>query len=357
MWYVPPPETGFSPKRPGIDDDPGGQSDAPPEPRARTLVVRAPVQLRGGEHVSVIQELSQSTKTVSPRRKGDGRWALFFLAPWFVGLALITAGPMGASLYLSFTDYDLLSAPEWVGFENYIRMFEDPRFVNSLGVTFTYVFVSVPLQLAAALGLALLLDKGMRGLALYRSVYYLPSLLGGSVAIAILWRQIFGADGLVNQVLALFGVQGQGWVSHPDYALGTLVILNVWTFGSPMIIFLAGLRQIPEMYYEAASIDGATRLRQFWSITIPMLTPIIFFNLVLQVIHAFQSFTQAFVVSGGTGGPADSTLFYTLYLYEQGFASLNMGYASAMAWLLLVIIAVLTAANFFLSKFWVFYND
>ena len=197
----------------------------------------------------------------------------------------------------------------------------------------------------------------MRGLALYRSVFYLPSLLGGSVAIAILWRQIFGTTGLVNQFLALFGVQGQGWVSHPDYALGTLITLEVWTFGAPMIIFLAGLRQIPEMYYEAASIDGASKWRQFWSITIPMLTPIIFFNLVLQVIGTFQSFTQAFVVSGGTGGPADSTMFYTLYLYQQGFANLNMGYASAMAWLLLVIIAVLTALNFFLSKYWVFYND
>lgn len=320
-------------------------------------MVRAPVQLRGGEHVSVIQELSQSRKTVSPRRKGDGRWALFFLAPWFVGLALITAGPMGASLYLSFTDYDLLSAPEWVGFENYTRMFEDPRFVNSLGVTFTYVFVSVPLQLAAALGLALLLDKGMRGLALYRSVYYLPSLLGGSVAIAILWRQIFGADGLVNQVLALFGVQGQGWVSHPDYALGTLMALNVWTFGAPMVIFLAGLRQIPAMYYEAASIDGASKWRQFRSVTLPLLTPIIFFNLVLQLIEAFQSFTRAFVVSGGNGGPSDSTLLYTLYLYLKGFGSLDMGYASAMAWFLLLIIGGMTVVNFLASKYWVFYDD
>jgi multiple sugar transport system permease protein len=188
-------------------------------------------------------------------------------------------------------------------------------------------------------------------------VFYLPSLLGGSVAIAILWRQIFGTTGLVNQFLELFGIQGVGWVSHPDYALGTLVILNVWTFGAPMIIFLAGLRQIPEMYYEAASIDGATRFRQFFTITIPLLTPIIFFNLVLQLIGAMQTFTQAFVVSGGTGGPADSTLFFTLYLYQQGFASLNMGYASAMAWLLLILTAVLTAINFVLSKYWVFYND
>jgi multiple sugar transport system permease protein len=307
--------------------------------------------------LSALRKQKGASATRSPAEKSDGRWSLFFLGPWYIGLILITAGPLLASLYLSFTDYDLLTDPKFIGIENYTQMFSDPRLLKSLQVTGTYVFVSVPLQLGAALGLAMLLDRGMRGLAVYRSAFYLPSLLGGSVAIAILWRQIFGTTGLINQVLGYFGIQGQGWVSHPDYALGTLIILNVWTFGAPMIIFLAGLRQIPEMYYEAASIDGATRMRQFFSITIPMLTPIIFFNLVLQVIHAFQSFTQAFVVSGGTGGPADSTLFYTLYLYQQGFASLNMGYASAMAWLLLVIIAVLTAVNFFLSKFWVFYND
>ncbi|QJW37755.1 carbohydrate ABC transporter permease [Cellulosimicrobium protaetiae] len=305
-----------------------------------------------------VTELARGTAARRPaRKKGDGKAAALFLAPWFVGLALITAGPMVASLYLSFTDYNLLQAPTWIGWDNYQRMFDDPRLLNSLQVTFTYVFVSVPLQLAAALGLALLLDKGLRGLAVYRSIYYLPSLLGGSVAIAILWRQVFGADGLINQVLALVGIEGQGWVSHPDYALGTLVALNVWTFGAPMIIFLAGLRQIPRMYYEAASIDGAGRWRQFRSITVPMLTPIIFFNLVLQLINAFQSFTQAFVVSGGTGGPADSTMFYTLYLYLKGFGSLEMGYASAMAWFLLLIIGGMTFVNFLASKYWVFYDD
>jgi len=312
--------------------------------------------------MSALSELGSLRKqkgqaTRSPAEKNDGKYSLFFLGPWFIGLVLIVAGPLLASLYLSFTDYDLLTDPEFIGLANYRDMFNDPRLLGSLRVTFTYVFVSVPLQLVAALGLALLLDRGMRALALYRSVFYLPSLLGGSVAIAILWRQIFGTSGLINQFLGLFGVDGPGWVSHPDYALDTLIILNVWTFGAPMIIFLAGLRQIPEMYYEAAAIDGATKLRQFWSITIPMLTPIIFFNLVLQFIGAFQSFTPAFVVSGGTGGPADSTLFYTLYLYQQGFTNLDMGYASAMAWLLLVIIAALTAVNFFLSKYWVFYND
>lgn len=289
--------------------------------------------------------------------KRDARAAVFFLAPWAVGLVLITVGPILASLYLSFTDYSLLAPPSWIGLENYERMVDDARLHTALVVTFRYVFISVPLQLIAALALAMVLDRGVRGLAIYRSMYYLPSLLGGSVAVAILWRQVFGTDGLVNQMLAFFGIEGQGWVSHPDYALETLMILNVWTFGAPMVIFLAGLRQIPEMYYEAAAIDGAGKMRLFFSITIPLLTPIIFFNLVLQVIGAFQSFTQAFIVSGGTGGPADSTLFFTLYLYQQGFGNLDMGYASAMAWLLLGIIAALTAINFFASKYWVFYND
>jgi multiple sugar transport system permease protein len=197
----------------------------------------------------------------------------------------------------------------------------------------------------------------MRGLSFYRSVYYLPSLLGGSVAIAVLWRQIFGTSGLINQLLALVGIEGMGWIADPSTALGTLMVLNVWTFGAPMVIFLAGLRQIPTMYYEAASVDGASKVRQFATITMPLLTPIIFFNLVLQIIGAFQSFTQAFVVSGGTGGPADSTMFFTLYLYQQGFGNFNMGYASAMAWLLLLIIAAFTFINFIASKWWVFYDD
>ena len=208
-----------------------------------------------------------------------------------------------------------------------------------------------------ALAIAMVLDRGLRGLAFYRSVFYLPSLLGSSVAIAILWKQLFGTTGLVNQVLALVGIEGIGWIADPRTALGSIILLHVWTFGAPMIIFLAGLRQIPRMYYEAASIDGAGRWRQFRSITVPMLTPIIFFNLVLQLINAFQSFTQAFVVSGGTGGPADSTMFYTLYLYLKGFGSLEMGYASAMAWFLLLIIGGMTFVNFLASKYWVFYDD
>lgn len=306
--------------------------------------------------MSAIGELARGTRTKDEPK--DTKAAYVFLLPWLIGLLLITIGPIIASLYLSFTDYSLLAPPEFVGIDNYLRMARDPRLLNSLRVTFTYVFVSTPLQLALALGIAVLLNTGMKGLAFYRSVFYLPSLMGSSVAIAILWRQIFGTSGLVNQVLKMVGFQDPpGWIADPSYALWTIILLHIWTFGSPMIIFLAGLRQIPTMYYEAASVDGASKWTQFWHITMPLLSPILFFNLVLQIIGAFQAFTQAFVVSGGTGGPSDSTMFFTLYLYRKGFGEFDMGYASAMAWLLMLIIGIFTALNFFVSKYWVFYDD
>ncbi|WP_345718638.1 sugar ABC transporter permease [Kineosporia mesophila] len=287
----------------------------------------------------------------------DGKAAVVFLAPWIIGLVAITAGPMLMSLYLSFTDYNLLSNANFTGLENIQRMLDDTRLAKSLTVTMVYVFVSTPIQLAVALGLAVVLDRGLRGLSLYRSIFYLPSLLGSSVAVAVLWKRVFGVDGLFNQFLSLFGIDGPGWISQPSTALSTLILLHVWTFGAPMVIFLAGLRQIPREFYEAASVDGASRRQQFRNITLPMLSPIIFFNLVLGLIGAFQSFTQAFIVSDGRGGPSDSTLFFTLYLYQQGFVNFSMGYASALAWLLLLIIAVFTAINFWASKFWVFYDN
>jgi multiple sugar transport system permease protein len=307
--------------------------------------------------MSALDELRQLRRGGAQVRRSDNKAAFWFLAPWFAGLLFITVGPVLASFGLGFTKYNLIQPPKFIGFANFARIFSDERLHNALGVTFTYVLVSVPLQLACALGVALLLDRGLRGLAFYRSAFYLPSLLGSSVAIAVLWTQVFGAEGLLNRVLSFVGIEGRGWISDPDTALSTLIVLNVWTFGSPMVIFLAGLRQIPAVYYEAASIDGASKWSQFWRITLPLLSPILFFNLVLQIIHAFQSFTQAFVVSGGTGGPSDSTMFYTLYLYQQGFSRFDMGYASALAWFLLLIIAAFTAINFWAAKYWVFYDD
>jgi len=311
--------------------------------------------------MSVVQELSRQKRAetgAKPKPKArDGKAALLFLGPWILGFVLITLGPMLASLYLAFTDYNLLSPPEWSGLDNFQAMLDDSRLLNSLRVTFIYVFVGVPISLAVALAVAVLLDRGMRGLAFYRSVFYLPSLLGASVAIAVLWRQMFGYSGLVNQLLEMLGIQGIGWISDPRTALGALILLNVWTFGAPLVIFLAGLRQIPQMYYESAELDGCGKLAQFFRITMPLLTPIIFFNLVLGIISSFQAFTQAYVVSDGRGGPADSTMFFTLYLYQEGFAEFNMGYAAAMAWLLLVIIAVFTLVNFVAAKYWVHYDD
>ncbi len=318
--------------------------------------------------MSAVSELSSLRRsrlqTAEERRqrrkeeKKDNLAGYLFLTPWLIGLFAITIGPMIASLYLAFTEYNLIQPPEWVGLENFQKMLTDERLHKSLEVTFKYVLIGVPMQLMVALAVALVLDKGMRGLPIYRSVFYLPSMIGGSVAIAVLWRQMFGTDGLVNQLLGLLGLPSQtGWISDPRYALGSIILLHVWTFGSPMVIFLAGLRQIPAMYYEAASVDGAGRWTKFTKITLPLLSPIIFFNLVLQIIGAFQSFTQAFIVSGGSGGPSDETMFYTLYLYIQGFSRLEMGYASAMAWLLLIIIAAFTAINFLAAKFWVFYDD
>lgn len=298
---------------------------------------------------------SRSLRTATRREKIA---PYLFLAPFLIGLVVITLGPMIASLYLSFTNYSLLAPPEFIGLDNYIRMFTaDPKFWESVRVTAIYVTVSVPLQMAFALLVAIALNRGLRGLAIYRSIYYIPSLIGGSVAIAILWRQMFGRDGLINQILSFVGMGGQSWIGHPDTALGTLIVLNVWTFGAPMVIFLAALRQIPAYLYEAAAVDGVRTWGRFQHITLPMLTPVVLFNLILQLINAMQAFTPAFVVSGGTGGPANSTLFYTLYLYQRGFTGFEMGYASAMAWALLIVIGAVTGINFWLSKYWVHYDD
>lgn len=281
-----------------------------------------------------------------------------FLAPWLAGFFLLFLTPIIASLYLSFTNYNLLTPPKWIGMANYVTMFtNDYRFGDSVIVTFLYVFVSVPLRLAFALGLAMLLNQGMRGLGIYRTIYYIPSLLGGSVAIAILWRQVFGRDGMFNTMLSWFGIDGPNWVADPHFAIFSLVGLSVWQFGAVMIIFLAGLKQIPQELYEAATVDGAGAARKFFRITFPLLTPVIFFNLTITIIQSFQTFTKAFIISGGTGGPINSTLLYSLYLYMKGFSFMEMGYAAAMAWLLVLIIALFTALMFLSSRYWVFYSD
>src|SRR5690625_2670616 len=223
--------------------------------------------------------------------------AYLFLLPWILGILTLVIGPMLTSLYLSFTEYDLLTSPNWVGLKNFLIMIDDRTFVKSVKVTAVYSLIGVPLKIIAALGIAMLLNKGLRAIGFYRTIYYIPSLLGGSVAIAILWKNIFGKHGIINDLLAVFNIQGEGWVSHPDYAIYTLIALSVWQFGSTMVIFLAGLKQIPKELYEAASVDGAGPFSKFKSVTLPMLTPVILFNLVMTIINTVQVFTSAFIVS------------------------------------------------------------
>ncbi|MDQ1021643.1 carbohydrate ABC transporter permease [Streptomyces afghaniensis] len=285
-----------------------------------------------------------------PKREREGAaWA--FLSPWVLGAIVLTLLPMAVSLYLSFTDYDLFTPPKWVGLRNYVQMFtEDPRYWRSVVTTVTYVVIAVPLQLALALVVALALKGMKRGKAFYRSAFYAPSLLGASMSIALVWRAVFNDGGTVDNLLGT-----GGWVNKPGWSLLAVALLTVWQFGAPMVIFLAGLQQIPAELYEAAAVDGAGKWRQFLSVTVPMLSPVLFFNLVLQTIQAFQVFTPAFAVSAGKGGPADSTLVYTMYLYDRGFVASHMGYASAMAWVLLLVIGVVTAVLFRTSRSWVFY--
>ncbi|MGU3470866.1 carbohydrate ABC transporter permease [Paenibacillus sp. D51F] len=277
-----------------------------------------------------------------------------FIAPWLLGFLILQLWPIIQSFYLSMTEFSLLEPARWIGLDNYRHISHDRLFFNSLRVTFVYVAASVPLKLIAALLVAMLLNRQIRGISIYRTIIYLPSLIGGSLAVAVLWRNIFGLNGFVNQLAILVGIAPKNWIGTPSTALGTLVLLTAWQFGSSMIIFLAGLKQIPPELYEAASVDGASRLRKFFRITLPMLSPVILFNLVMGIINAFQMFTSAYIVTNG--GPVNSTEMFALFLYNKAFGSLQMGYASALAWILLVIIGFVTALNFIVSKYWVFYE-
>lgn len=288
----------------------------------------------------------------------ENLYGYLFLLPWFGGMVVITVGPIVASLFLAFTDYSIMSAPRWVGLTNFQTMLSgDSRYLGAVRTTLTYVAISVPLVLIWGLALALMLNQGLKLMPVFRAIFYIPSLLGTSVAVAILWSYVFRRDGLLNLFLRNFGAQGPSYIGDPSWALYTLVVLNLWAFGSGMIIFLAGLRQIPTELYEAAQIDGAGAWSKFWRITLPLLTPVLFFNAVLGLIGGFQAFTSAYVISNGSGGPADSTLMYQVYLYQRAFVNLNMGYASAMAWVLLTVIGVCTGFLFWTSKFWVFYGE
>ncbi|MFT4259336.1 carbohydrate ABC transporter permease [Microbacterium sp.] len=280
-----------------------------------------------------------------------------FLTPWLIGFFGLTALPMVYSLYLSFTKYNIFQPPKWIGLDNYIRMFtKDQNFIQSSEITLVYVFVGTPITLAAALGVAMLLNYRDKGAGFFRSAFYAPSLIGGSVSVAIVWRAMFSSDGPVDSGLQLFGIDLGGWIGDPAMILPMMILLHVWQFGSTMVIFLAGLKQIPKELYEAAEMDGANAWRRFQAVTVPMLSPVMFFNLLLGLIGAFQVFTSAYVISNGTGGPAGMTNFITVYLYKRGFSDGQMGYAAAIAWVLLVVVAIIAAILFRTQRSWVHYS-
>lgn len=281
-----------------------------------------------------------------------------YVAPWIFGFTVLTLIPFICLIYFSFTKYNMLSAPEWIGMQNYSEIFSgDEKFLASLKVTFTYVLISVPLKLIAALLVAMLLNQKRKGIGIYRTLFYIPSIIGGSVAVAVMWRNLFSREGAFNALIeALTGMNPDiSWVADPSTALGSLILMAIWQFGSPMLIFLAGLKNISTTYYEAARVDGANKVQCFFSITLPLLSPIIFFNLIMQMINGFMTFTQGLVVTNG--GPMNRTLFYQLYVYQKGFKDFNMGYASALSCILLVIVLFFTALAFKSSDAWVYYES
>jgi multiple sugar transport system permease protein len=281
-----------------------------------------------------------------------------FISPWLICFLSFSLIPMVFSVILSFTDYDILSSPVYSGLKNFRRMLTDELFWKSLRITFFYAFVSVPLKLFFAFFVAVLFKSSSRIIRVYQTLYYIPSVIGGSIAISIMWRRLFSSDGAINALLQSIGINSSlSWIGRTDTAIWVIMLLSVWQFGSSMLIFLAGLRQIPQAYYEAASIDGAGAVKKFLHITVPQMTPIIFFNLIMQLINGFTSFTQAFVISGGQGYPQFSTLVYSLYLYMRAFNYNNMGYSSAMAWVLVFIVGILTVFVFKTSDKWVFYES
>jgi len=295
-------------------------------------------------------------KGSSQRRVKRQNIGYLYISIWFIGFLIFKLYPFLSSLLYSFTNYNMFNSnTKWIGLDNYVTIMHTAKYVKAFAVTFQYAFLTVPLKLAFALFIAYILNFRIKGIGLYRTVYYIPSILGGSVAIAVLWQFLFQTNGLVNQVIGLFGGAGLNWLGTPKYALFVVCLLRVWQFGSSMVIFLAALKGVPVDLYEAASIDGATKVRQFFSVTLPMITPVIFYNLVTQLCQAFQEFNGPFIIT--KGGPMGSTTLISLLVYQNAFKTNAMGMASAMAWLLFTIIAAFTAMAFISQKYWVYYGD
>ena len=302
---------------------------------------------------SAIRPKRKAKMSLMARREELTGWLM--ASPWIIGFLLWTAGPFGAAAYLAFTDYDILRPAQYTGLENFrVMLFQDELFWIALRVTTVYALVSIPLQIGLGLFLAILLNSQIRGLAWLRTLYYLPTILSG-VAVSFLWVWVFSADwGVLNYVLSLVGIQGPSWLTSQDWALSALVIMSLWSVGAGLVIYLAGLQGVPTELYEAAELDGASRWRKFWNITLPLISPVILFQLIIGIIGALQTFTQGYVMT--EGGPNNATLFFLLYLWRNAFKFLNMGYASALAWAIFAYILVLTLIVLRLSESWVFYT-
>jgi multiple sugar transport system permease protein len=294
-----------------------------------------------------------------------------FVTPWVIGFLFLTLGPMLASLYFSFTKYNIMDPPQWIGLANYAKIFSgipqalatgdprqlgDPLFWKSLQVTLYYAIIALPLGLVLSFNLAVLLNQKIPGVNLWRTLYFLPSQIAG-VAVTVLWMRILNPrEGLLNTILEKIGIHGPGWMTDPDWAVPALVLMGLWGVGGSMIIYLAGMQGIPTDLYDAAKVDGANAWQRFWNVTFPMMTPVLFYNLILGMIGTFQYFTEVYVATSGSGGPVRSTLFYNLYLYQNAFKYFEMGYASAMAWILFIIVMLLTLLIFRSSEIWVYYE-
>ena len=285
----------------------------------------------------------------------NSKIGLVYILPWLIGMIFLTLYPFINALVISFTDYNLVRSPNFVGLDNYIKLFKDKDFTGTLRATLKYTVITVPLQLSFALFVAFILNFKLKAINFYRTAYYVPSLLGGNVAVAVLWRFLFRPDGFINRFLALFGLPAVAWLSSSFGAMTVIVLLKVWQFGSAMLIFLAALKDVPQDLYEAASVDGSTKFRTFFTITIPLITPTIFFNLVMQLVNAFQEFNGPYLVTGK--GPLNSTYLTSMFIYDNAFKYFNMGYASAASWILFVIIVAVTLILFATQDKWVFYSD
>ena len=280
---------------------------------------------------------------------------LYLILPWWLGFLLFKCYPFLSSLVYSFHDYNLFKTPTFLGLGNYVKILKDPLIMRAFVQTFKYAFLTVPLELGFALFIAYILNTKIKGVNFFRTAYYIPSILGGSVSIAVLWRFLFKTEGLINMLLSKIGMEPFNWLGDPDGAFWVIVLLRIWQFGSPMVIFLAALKGVSEDLYEAASIDGAGKVRQFFSITVPLITPVIFYNFVTQLCNKFQEFNGPFIIT--QGGPLRATTLVSLLVYNNAFRNYEMGMASAIAWLLFLIIMTLTAVSFISQKYWVYYSD